>query len=79
MSVLRGIRAASAGRDQCFELDFAMLLILWRCLVGHVSKNHSGLLHDVTVHSYLPLCSAPNDILADITVGPWAKSDCSST
>lgn len=50
-----------------------MLLILWRCWVGHVSKNHSGLLHDVTVHSYLPLRSAPNDIcmlVTDITADP---------
>lgn len=49
---------------------------LWRCWVGHVSKKHSGLLHDVTVHSYLPLRSAPNDIcMLVITADPWAKSD----
>lgn len=54
-----------------------MLLILWRCWVGHVSKNHSGLLHDVTVQSYLLLRSTPNDIcmlVADTTADPWAKS-----
>lgn len=72
MLVLRGIRAASAGREiNALNSILLYCLFFWRCLVGHVSKNHSGLLHDVTVHSYLPLCSAPNDICMLVAILLW--------
>jgi hypothetical protein len=66
MSVLRGIRDASAGRDHnTSDSTLLCCLFFWRCWVRHVYENHSALLYDVTIHSYLPLPLhfAPNDIL----------------